>query len=140
MRLVPRLRRHTSDPEDPEPLTRLRRRFVIGAVASAVAFAMAFVFDLVRHSSSDDMVVSGVERAATGIGVLCGLAALMLWGLTLSAEHALSIWKVASRSTTQAQTDDGRPSAGATRRAPTQPIPISRGREIRRSHHDRHAV
>lgn len=140
MRPLPRLRRRTSDSRAAEPFTRLRRRFVFGAMTSAVVFAAAFIVDLARHTPRDDMVVAGVERAATGTGVSCALAAVMLWGLTLSAEHALSIWRVASRTVAEPYLDDEAAGADAHGRIPAPPIPISRGRDIRKNHHDQHAV
>jgi len=142
MRPFPHRRHASKTIEDDGPLAQLQRRFIYGAVASTGAFATAFLTDLVRDTPSDDMLISGVERAAGCVWMLCGVATTMLWVLTKNTELALAIWKAAIHSSTpsdQAVVDVGERIV-PTQRVSAQPIPISRGAEIRRNGHDRHAV
>lgn len=80
MRPLPRNRRpRPASPAD--ALARVRRRCTVGAVLAAAVFAAAFITDLLRATPDDDMMLSGVERAAAGIAMLCGMAATFSWML-----------------------------------------------------------
>lgn len=80
----------------PEPLTQLRRRCTAGAVIAAAAFLAVFVTELVHDGAVEDTVVIGAEIATAVALVLCGLAAVGLWLLTLNAKYALALWSMAS--------------------------------------------
>jgi hypothetical protein len=129
MRLLPRNRRTRAGARD--PLARLRRRFALGAAVGATVFTAAFVLNIFGHSPGDDTAILGVEMAAIGTGTLCGVAATVLWAVTLSTEHALSIWKVAAGTDITGHTyggDDPLPQADAT--------PIGYGRTVRQRRRD----
>lgn len=126
--------------EESEPLAGLRRRCTIGAFGAAAIFLAAFVTDIVRHTPRDDMIVSGVEMAAVGIGALCGVVAIVTWLLTENTRYALAIWKVSSHA--QASADDpwsGRNDRGMADTVEIKAVPINHGREIRQRRHGQRA-
>lgn len=86
-----RLPRPSSPPrydpgESREALARLRRHCTVGASVALGAFGAAFVTDLVRGVSSDNMATLGVEMASAAAGIVCGVTAMLSWMLPLVAE------------------------------------------------------
>lgn len=127
--------RHHEHTDSHEPLARLRRRCIAGAVLAVATFVGAAVSDFFRHSPLDNMVIVAVEMAAVGTGALCAVIATTIWVVTQSVENALMVWRVAAgRSAAAESEDNGAPAPGSG-----APIPIDRGRAIQRRH-DRHAV
>lgn len=124
----PRRRRGNSDSSN-EPLGRLRRRCVAGALLAAAVYAGAFATDAIRHNPTDNMTIVEVEMAAVGVGALCAVIATTIWVVTQSVENALAVWKVASSHKATVRCEDA-----------ADTIPIGYGREIQQRRDDRHAV
>ena len=132
-----------SSEEDPEPLGKLRRRCTAGAFTAAFVYMAAFITDIARRTNSDNMVVSGVEMAAVGLGALCGFIATVAWLLTENTKYALAIWKASSRAQRlldAAVLEYQEVDMADTVEIPLKTIPINHGREIRRRRDSRRAV
>lgn len=129
--------------EDPEPLGKLRRRCTVGSFIAAGMFLAAFIIDIARHTRSDDMVISGVETAAVGLGALCGFVATTTWLLTENTKFALAIWKASSRAQRlldAAVLERQEIDMSDTVEIPMKTIPINHGREIQRRRNHSRAV
>lgn len=148
MTFTPRFRRRrpARAPGHHAPLSRLRRRFAVGAWAAAVVFVTVFVADLLRGSPGINVAAVGVEVCAAAVGVACFLVAMLTWIITEHVAYLASLWNLIENMRSVGAPGSGLRVVGAEGQQPASagvqkpPIPIQRGHEMRQQRRGRHAV
>jgi hypothetical protein len=123
--------------EEPEPLTKVKRRCVAGAGVCFTAYLAIIASPVLWPSTVALWQAVSLEIGIGILGLLLTLVAIVIWLLTESTAFVLSVSKAVSAAmTANAALRDrllGESGPEGT------PIPIQRGREIREHRTDRHA-
>lgn len=144
MRPLPRVPRpHPARPGNPHaPLSRLRRRFALGGAVAAAAFIGALFVAIFRDAPGDDAAMIGIEVGASAAAVLCATVATMTWIITEHVAYLASLWNMIEniRSAGDHLTLVAKDRQPGGQPEAANPIPIQRGRDMKRNREDRDAV
>lgn len=125
------------DGEELEPLAKLRRRCIGGAIGASSAYLAVVITTFARPSAIPQPQATSLEVGIGIIVLLFAIVAIVIWLLTESTAFVLSVSKAVSAASAAnaALKSDLLGAAGPDE----DPIPIQRGREIRQHRTDRHA-